>query len=392
MAIVKLNKNVHSVDLDSTCGNYEKYTDFYDPDTLTTVSTYTPMPVRATAVNAAINYINSVAFSNPRFLMGCGGALDGSYTSGQPFFKFKYPNLSKNVWGLRFKVLFLPAASENGSAYVERYNDSDTATAGQIYTGVDGAGYTFPEGLKYVEFEYDKTGFTAGTSEEDGLSTYGDIRVIDFVVEEIPPSAGDTDSHDVIEPLPIYAGSEITTKHLGDIQSVQHEVRSTNLGIIACYSSRATSGTWQTPGSSDETALVTTSTSFVNIFDSSVTSRTATSQGVLSNARYRGVGLDGTTQGRKVFVRGEVLAYCTTNDGEVKIIGPDHVGSNDDTVTITSGGSASWYSFSTGILLDAESSYTSDTTTGRNKIDIHFRMTGAGTLYLYAYNLWVEYS
>ena len=151
-------------------------------------------------------------------------------------------------------------------------------------------------------------------------------------------------------------------------------------------------GRTATPAASDHTGLVITSGSYVNVFDQTITARTATSPGSVSLAYKCGVGRDDMEYGNKVKVQCSVLATKTAgDDGYVKFIGPDHIASNEVELTIAGGSGPSWsgYGSSSFIYLNSDSNY-DDTDTSRNKIDVHAKVDG-GTLYIYGIRCYIVY-
>ena len=120
--------------------------------------------------------------------------------------------------------------------------------------------------------------------------------------------------------------------------------------------------------------LQVTSSTYVNVLDNSVTSRTATSPGFVAHLYKAARGIQSTIKVR-------VWAYARgTGTQSIVFYGPTHVASNYAEFSV---GAVAGWSGGAGYELYLNSEATNvDATTARNKIDVHGKSTG--TLYIWA--------
>jgi hypothetical protein len=348
---------------------------------------FRPMPAKAGAIGMLAAGGNYIGGRQPRLLFSQARTpTQVSATGSDPLYVFSFDDVVENATSQTWRILAMPRSAGTGTAYAGKESSSEQT---EDYTTA-AITSNFPENVFYQQFTVDRAGgWTAVEDIEQGLSTFNGYKILDIAIEENPRSFM-TNGTDQVIPTPTPgSGREIIETDPNTIQDVIHAVRSTNLGMAFWYSSTCVSGTWATPGSTDSSAIVTTSTSFVNILDQTVSARTATSPGITAIVQYCGRGEYGggtallDNDGASVRVKCRVFGASVSDDCEVKFIGSDHISGNEATATITAGGSGAWFDADDFIYLNSTVGG-DDATTARNKIDIHFKMNSAGTAYVYA--------
>lgn len=217
----------------------------------------------------------------------------------------------------------------------------------------------------------------------DGLSQVADsnLELLDMVVQEDPTYLLDTDDHSYVSPSGYRDMSPIRTTELEDIRSVFHTLRTRNLPLAMCWSA-LTQVNCSATQAAEHTGIAITSATYLNIWDLTSTTRTATSPGSHVYAYRAAVGNE--TNNKNVKVLCAVLARVIDNsgspEGTIKFIGPDHAASNYCEISVTNT-DYQWLGagVSDFIYLNSAADY-DDATTECNKIDIHGKVTASDVL------------
>jgi hypothetical protein len=188
--------------------------------------------------------------------------------------------------------------------------------------------------------------------------------------------------HSIVETTPLY-----------DITRTLHTVRTQNLPVVFSWSAFGDEFDRRTQMSTGN-GIAITSTTPINIFDLTSTTRTATTPGQMSYVYRAARGNEANNVNVKVRV--EVKARIINNSGSasgtIRFIGPTHVGGNQCDITITGTSYARvGGGFSDVIYLNAGSNY-DDAATTLNKIDVHAYVgNSADILQIIGLTAWVVY-
>lgn len=216
----------------------------------------------------------------------------------------------------------------------------------------------------------------------DSLDTYNGCTVLDWQYQENAISELDTFLHNYVDTAGLVSGEAILSTEFNNMVTLFHELRKENVPLAFQWHGEQSSGAYATPAASNKQAFVTTSTSYVNIFDQTVTSRSATSPGITIPADYMGVGL-ATTANITLRAYGHGTSGSTPA-GYIKFIGPNgsaeiEVGG----VGAVCGSDSDTLALNADIHPAASGADALGTSTDQNKIDIHFKSNGAGTVCLH---------
>lgn len=345
-------------------------------------------PSRGSQINDIARAINFLAARMPKICFSASADPTALETDGSaPLFQFTHLDDAVNAKTRRHTVLALPRVSGTGDGYAIQYGGTDQTIA---ITQDPVSSVTHPEDLFIQTFDVDVSADAVAVV-EDGLSTVQGYTVVDYLVQDLPEDTLDSTTDTGIV-VPIAAAGQEILSEAETIRAALYALRQVNLPMSIRWCAQIPSGGYATPASSDTTAFVCDSASygsFANIFDSSVTARSATSPGI-SAYRYKcGRGDKTTAAGRKVAQVCRVLAQSTTTDASIKFIGPTGISSNNTTITVTGGGGVDFYGSDSNIFyFDSAIDVPTDAT--RNKVDIHAECT-SGTLYIYGLYAWEVY-
>lgn len=376
MAEQSLPKNWTGLDLSSLCRIF----------TQDASGTQRRMGNKSQAIKRLVDALNHCLARQARPLFWRSAAYPSSTGQGwsqqseNPLYQWKMPDIVDNETTWRYRILCVPRHSGSGASDAHREGDTSTTTAEDYFIASSAQNL---DAVEYVEFEYER-GAVSDSDITEGITTTNNYTIVDICVQVKPLVSLNTDDHLYVLPT-VAPGDYITGDTiLESIRSRLHELRTTNTPIVFCWCSTDIGNTSIT--ASDSRGFYTVSTSFVNILDQSVTSRSATSPGFSFHTQYAGMGLEVPTGGTatKIKVTYRVYADIAANSGTVRF--ETRVGTSD--ITINSGGAA-WY----GSDSDYFEFYTNvaDTETGiaRNKCDIFFKTASGDALRVWAITCWV---
>lgn len=254
------------------------------------------------------------------------------------------------------------------------YNDSVTAV--NKYTDAFKCSYGIRRGAGATDAD-----FTEAIQTQEGFTVLAATIQDDRIVQL------DTALHaDYCQPDLAELDGPVLADVAEQIRSCLHNARRYNLPHVFSWSAMGTSrAAAAAPG--DDFGIVVDSTSYVNVFDQSVTARTATSPGQTANRRYAATGLNVSTQ---CTVR--AIATCSGAAGYIKFIGPDHVASNDTTITVPDGTSVAICGDDTNTFLMNANIAADDVTTACNKVDVHAKVDAGGLLTIHYLSAWEQYT
>lgn len=341
---------------------------------------------KVAAVETLVNALNHILGHTPRVLFQMG--WQGIAAVADPLAQWRFTDDAHNERTWRFLFEVKPPSSVSTASYGQRWGDTSTQTAGHLVTNSAPA---WPDDYRADATNDYARGASSDAIGTHGVSTFDGYYPVDICVHSKPSGKLDAANELYCPPAPM-AYSEVLANIVEWIRAKFHDVRTTHLPMVSTYCA-------QQAGASDPVAadggdvdgLLVTSTTYVNLFDSSVTSRTATSPGDLVHAQYNGRGNETKDDGKKVPCQIYVLYRVSGGGtGAFKVIGPDHVTGNNSENTTLTGSSAVWTNLTDEIYLNAASDSTTDTSTARNKLDFHAKVT-TGTLYIYGWTIQQRY-
>jgi len=362
------------LDLASVCKNW----------TQTPAGTDRRMANHASAIRNLATTLNRLLARYPRTMawMATQPAYAYNGATANPLYYYRYRDNWVNGRTLVARLLVLPRESGTGDAYAENYGGSASNEETSVMNWTVTSANLFRD-LRQAQFTIER-GAASGGALQRGLSTYNNYTVIDFVLQDQALSDLDTASHDYVDPNLAKAGAEVLADLLEDVRAKFHTLRTENLSQAFCWMAQWPAGSPATPSSSDQTGLVTTSSTYVNILDQTVTARSATSPGFCCPAYAAGRGNVAISANQILNVMATAQGQAPSGTGMVKFEGP----LNSVEVTITAAAGVAWYDAASAIQLDTTVD-DDDATTARNKIDIFFKVA-AGSLYLYGLNGWYQ--
>lgn len=326
-----------------------------------------PMKNRAKVLRALREGVRHCQGRQPRMLACQPHSLaNAPDTTSDPIYRFHYRDDWPNGRRSRWDVCWMPHDySAGGSSSAAHYYcvESDSSEKSADSWADSGV---YPEAAYYETFHHDR-GASPDAEATEGISGKGDDRrLIDFYVADDPLEQLDTELHSVALGE-AQAGDPITSGQLEEIRTALHELWNDNAPVVFCWLGHADGDAFQETSSGSQ-CLSTTSSTYVNVFDSSVTSRTATSPGFPIHLYKAARGIRDNIKVR-FWVFGRTDGSAGNN--WVRWDGPDHIANNWSAVEVTT--SAGWFgTVGTACYLDA-SAANNDTTTGRNKIDVSFK-------------------
>lgn len=312
---------------------------------------------------------------------------DGDF---DPLVAFRHMDTDTNNNVRIYRMLVLPRtdAPETGtgkSSSVSSYGTNITGerTIDASDSEVDTTSY--PEDLVYIEFSSLRTSVTSAL-EAQGLSTSQGATIVAVCIQSDQRDVLDTSSDDCSVSLGI--GAICTSNYHTQIRTAVSSLKEDYMQPLAFWSAVDPLGS-NTPSTSNQEGLVTTSTSFNNMLDGSSTSRTASTPGINAHVYMHGRGIENTDEGKKVAVKFSVLARTDGVEATIRAEGTSSFTNNYEDISLSSS-TASWYDSSDPIYLDS-SVEDDDVTTARNKIDILGKLSASGNLYIYAYAFYLIY-
>lgn len=374
-----INKTWVPLDIDLICRSFEQAKDLTFPRQKTAFRA-----VRA--LERAINHLCATAGSRIIFQQAIS-FTPRETASRDPLNIWRYPDLVKNNRTQNWRIAMVPRTSGTGDSYAQRQSDATAQTVKDSYVA---ASVTFPADVVDAGFVHQRGALTDANA-NDGVSTFNNASIVDICVQAGPLPSLDITIHD----FAIASGAvgyEVLQGALEQLRAAFFEVRAKYLPIVHQWSAIRGAAAWDTPATSTKAGLVATSTTFTNLLDNTSTTRTATSPGLLSEVVNMGIGNATKANGTKVPLLATFYAKLTTGTGtgEIRMIGPDHVASNQvDTTTI---GAEAWYDSPTGagakLYLNSTVDIT-DVASERNKIDLLGRCTDGGAeMHVWAYDIW----
>jgi hypothetical protein len=232
-----------------------------------------------------------------------------------------------------------------------------------------------------------------------GIMQHGGARTMAVTVE----STGLTEQSFVnlnwISPIDTVSVSEVLKNPSDEIRQRVHSLATIRTGTVLSWGAFFDYNDPYQAGAldgGDYRGIHIESETMVNVLDSSITSRTATSPGSCSDVQYGGVGIL-TGSGRNVPIRCAVLAHLDGVGGDpatVRFQGADHVADNYADISIPEGGSPAWVKSTDLFYLDSASSYINiGSATSGNKIDVFAMVDDNSTqnLYIYGLRAWIDY-
>jgi hypothetical protein len=340
-------------------------------------------------VDAESDGLNSVLGAYPRTVFTRSFPVDvAADTGAEPLFFWVYPDEIYNARRQLVRIIAVPRTflSDDYSSYAMKYNSGGydwtsyaSASKSGLVSSVSMCGDVFE-----ASYHFDR-GDRAAADLLDGLSTFNGYTILSVSVEDAALTTLDTDDHLYCNSEDAKNGEYVTENLPDDLRSNMHEVRQFSLPLVFAWSAQGLGATPSAPG--DKTGSTTTSTTYVNMLDQTVTSRTATSPGMCVDREHAATGL-----AVNIPCTPRTFAYATGADGYVKLIGPDHDGANEAEITVTAGTALQWWgtdSDSFNLNADAGAALGD---TERNKIDVHTKVDVGGTLYVYNACAWQTYS
>lgn len=210
------------------------------------------------------------------------------------------------------------------------------------------------------------------------IQTFGGYTIVDMCVQDESVPTLDTGVHAAVRVGLGSGGREALWDLPEEIRYAFERLRTGNLPVMFQWHARGTPAGWATsadlPAGGDHRGMLVTSGTFVNLFDQTVTERSATSPGFYCPACYTGIGHESKAAGQSIGVKISVFAtvegvYNPEVTSTVRLVGPTHVVENNYVdISIPAGSSPDWYTSASLLSLNTMSS-DDDTTTARNKVD-----------------------
>jgi hypothetical protein len=289
-----------------------------------------------------------------------------------------------NARDREYRVLALPydlpgESAGDGNARVIYTNAVGSTNA--VFTEEEGTP-AFCEDVVYRTFSTARGGASNAVVTEM-ISTSNGLPLVDFCCQEKQVNTLDSAlDHDFVYAYGASPGAAIVTGLLEDLRAKFHRLRMGQNRLAFCFLGLASGNAYGTI-STGVGGFCTTSPTYANMLDATVTTRTADSPGVMVPGYASGLGLSNSS-GVQIYMLAAIGA--TSGDGILKVIGPDHVAGNDAEIVVDTT-APTWYA-SGPVQLNTESAEATDATTARNKLDFHFLAAEIGenpaALYVYA--------
>jgi hypothetical protein len=353
--------------------------------------THVQMGNKSAAIRQLADLLNHALARRPRVFASKAatpvqaGAITGDHN---PLYAWRHYDGVKNARSYTVKILTAPSleASDGLAKAVlstgeetASVNVSDTALVYGLYemTGIDNIPVT--------------RGAEANAVTSINIATYEGYRILDVCYEDNVIEQLDTTIHDYANPILARPGLDVRADILEQMRAAFHRLRTENNPIVVNWAAARGTAGWSTSGSTGQEGIyLTNTTTYKNIFDTSITARDGSSPGFLALGYHQGLGrydVEGVP-GFKVKVTCYALASSTAGASYVKYIGPSTIASNEGEITITSGAGVAWYGPVT-IYLDSNANW-SESGTDANKIDVHMKTASGATLYIYGLRAWVD--
>ena len=290
-------------------------------------------------INRSLNHI--LGHHGPVVFSQCIQDGDFENAGSAPLMYLRWFDGMDNATQYRVHVIALARESGSGDAYANLGGVS--AGHNEITTG---SSVHYPQDAYYFSFDVTR-GAVTDAIKSVSLNTYNGMTVHSITVQQLLPAQLDSSlSHIVVPNYPTVGGDPVVHDTLEATRAALHEARSTYTGMAFCWSALAEGGTWLTPASTNENAIIHNSTSWANAFDSSFTSRDGDSPGWNCSAYKMGVGTS-----NDVWIKPYIFAYAydvdltdpiTGNGGYFKFEGPAGTTTTSSTITIPYGTSPAW--------------------------------------------------
>lgn len=318
-----------------------------------------------TIAAAALNHLEG---RTPRMLF-CQAldAVSVEACNSNPTYSVKWIDNKINARERTVRVLALPRDSDvyNSNSLAEVYTNAAGSTNAAYPESC--ATPTFPVDLTYRTFHTSR-GASTNAVYCQSIATSNGVNLMDVCCQEDYVNTLDSGlGHDFVFSYSATPGAPIVTGVLEDLRAKFHRLRMGQNRLAFCFLGAAASNVHSCT-STGIRGFKTSSETYVNILDQTITARTATSPGVMAPGYKAGVG-----QSNACGVQIYILAKKYVGDGYFKVIGPDHVADNNVEIAVTYD-TVEWYT-SGPVYLNTESAEATDTTTARNKFDFHFLAT-----------------
>jgi len=354
----------------------------------------------ANAIQQLAAAISNLCGGQPRvmFAQSRGGA--GAYNAAadaDPLWQWKLDDDWDNGRVRLYRVLAMPRVNAPGGAGGDAYAHVEGSATDKTPTALTGTAVAtspvYPRDLIEAEIRFAR-GAKGGAETTDGITALDGYTIHDLVVQDDLLQWLDGAIHVDVSGsgLPSH-GDPIVAGIVEELRSALHAARTLNQPAVISWAANACESDAQ-PASTGVTGIKVASDTYVNILDSSVTSRTATSPGHTCPAWRAGRGPHTTEAGRKVRLQCRVLARNThvANNAAVKLIGPTHVASNEREIIVPANLAPTWYGGASDLIYLDSATADDDATVARNKVDIHAKCaTGTDYLWIYGFCAWLEW-
>ncbi len=385
MAIIPTNYYHAGLDLLATCRNWRQSQND---------GTNIRMGNRAKAVEALAHALNRCLAHQPRILFSKAIPVATADAVGSdPLYIYRYDDSVTNARDTSTHVLAVPRTAGANNCYAGRYTGGAVVDRTSYHNNTVGAVDEF-EDTFYDGYVYNR-GAAAAAYVQEGISTFNGFTALDVVVQEKPLAQLDTSIHSAVDPSEAKKGQEVLADILEDIRAYFHALQLTSRPRAFCWAAQGQAGAWATPGATDQTAIVVTNATQVNVLDQAVVARTSTSPGISCHVQYAGWGAQDENNGELIKVSpriyGSVVAAGNPANGTVRFHGPNFAAAggaaNFCDVTITNGAANQWWGADTDYFYLDSTIGDTDATANRNKVDIFGWIPGRVTETMYIYGL-----
>lgn len=331
-----------------------------------------PMRQIAEGVNRALG-----RYPQPRMMMGWP-LLTPTQTASDdngsaPFINWATPDYVRNA---RTGVVRIATALRNDNA--AQYSFARMAHNGSENTASITASTNTGKPTNYCYDTFFHTialsrGAESNAVREYGLNTYGGYQVLDIIHqdEELSAIPMVASTHYYTTPASATGATEVLADLAEQIRGGFHNLRTRNQGFQTSWLAYANSNAWQYPLSTDQTGIIITSNTPVNLVNQSWTARNADSPGIECIAQYCGRGTADTVP-CTVRIFAEYNAAGPAGNATINAVG----GCDFATVNIPANVGLAYYAVNVGLNTVWDPLYT---TNGVNKIDIFGTVANTGT-------------
>lgn len=294
------------------------------------------------------------------------------YDNGSsPLYWFSEDDEVVNARSRTMRVLALPTGFAVGANAYARSNTG--AVTPVIAYGLA----SYPTTLVYHEAPFVRGSPTGVATLTEQISTYEGYCIMDMVVQDdVVPRLDDDYYHDMTDWRSIYPGAPVVDGVMESMRACHARHRAASKPLLMCWLGQASGNAWQTVTPSAAEAFVVTSETAVNIINTDITARSATSPGTTCSAQYMGTGRSNT-----IGVTCAILAQMNNGTGTFDFVGPV----TNATISVTATTPTWYYANGLNLYTNVADSVTS---ASRNKIDPMARVTATSTMYVYAIQAW----